>query len=70
MHTFQETEACATYPVKMIFLSTILSGSTLLNEPTAATAGEVSSPWFFKAIRGSEGKQIGAKTEATENLPA
>lgn len=59
-----------TYPVKIIFLSVIRSGSTLLNEPTAATTGQVSSSWLFKATRGSEGKQIGAYIEATENLPA
>lgn len=53
----------------MIFFRIILSGSTLLNEPTAATAGEAASPIFLRAMSGRGGKEIGAKTEAIENRP-
>lgn len=49
----RDIEECVAYPVKIILLRTILSGSTLLKVPTAAIAGQVSSPWLFKAIRGS-----------------
>lgn len=49
------------HPVKIIFFRIILSGSILLNEPTAAIAGEVASPCpLFTAIRGRGGKEIGA----------
>jgi hypothetical protein len=46
----------------------IRSGSTLFSEPTAAMAG-CSPSLFFKTIRGSGGKEIGAYTDATENRP-
>lgn len=48
------------YPVKMIFFRTILSGSTLLKEPTAATDGGEPPFPSFRTIRGSGGKDIGA----------
>lgn len=52
----------------MIFLRTILSGSTLLREPTAATRGVSPCP-LFKTTTGKGGKQIGAYTEAIEKRP-
>ena len=54
----------------MIFFRLILSGSILLNEPTAATEGDAESTSLFKTIRGRGGKEIGAYIEAMENRPA
>jgi hypothetical protein len=61
-------DAPKAYPVKTIFFRMIRSGSTLFSEPIAAMAG-CSPSLFFKTIRGSGGKEIGAYTEATENRP-
>lgn len=68
MNWTKENKAVQQYPVRIIFLRIIRSGSTLFRDPVAAITG--SSPsLFFKTIRGRGGKHIGAYTDATENRP-
>lgn len=54
----------------MILFKIILSGSILLNEPTAATEGDAEVGSLFSTTKGRGGKEIGAYIEATENCPA